>query len=436
MGTAFSDQPYMGGGLVEGIAYYLFWMLDKPIRAGLTWNDILHHRPLMELDDYATGEDVPQWNALLRHWRNDDYWQRQNWYAGTGPRDFATLQISGWFDDDFPGTRANWELMQRNGTGPQRLIIGPWRHGYNTDRALNGFDYGPDAVRDDIWIEKQRWYDRVLGEADADADERRVDYFVLGENRWRQASSWPPEESVPETWYFHSSGEAHRLTYDGILTTGAPVSPEPSDRYRYDPERPPANWHSFDLMESWEDVQSFPYDFKDIEARPDVVTYTSPVLDEDVLVAGDVKVVLYASTDVRDTDWWVHLSDVHPDNRSVRLTVGMLRARFRHLHDPDHQIAGDNFTREELLSGRPGGCGALRDRDPVDSKPVPCGPPNPRGHHECAGQLFVSQLQHRGRRGPRHHRQGWQHGDPPRPGAPEPSRARPSTTRLVIRGSS
>ncbi|NNM34347.1 MAG: CocE/NonD family hydrolase, partial [Gemmatimonadetes bacterium] len=89
MGTAFSDQPYMGGGMVEGMAYYMFWMLDKPVRPGLSWSDILRHRPLMELDDFATGEDIPQWNTMLSHWRNDDYWQRQNWYADPQPRDFG-----------------------------------------------------------------------------------------------------------------------------------------------------------------------------------------------------------------------------------------------------------------------------------------------------------------------------------------------------------
>ena len=104
-------------------------------------------------------------------------------------------------------------------------------------------------------------------------------------------------------------------------------------------------------MESWEDVQRFPYDFKDIEARPDVVTFTSAPLEEDLTVAGFVEVELYASADVLDTDWWVHVSDVHPDDSSVRLTTGILRARFRNLDDPIHQVAGSNFEAESLLSG-------------------------------------------------------------------------------------
>ncbi len=351
MGTAFSDQPYRGGGFVEGLAYYVFWMLDKPILPNRNWSDILHHRPLIDIDHYATGEDIPQWNAFFEHWRNDDYWRRQDWYRSPGPRNFATLQISGWFDDDLTGTQSNWDLMERTSSEPQRLILGPWKHGYNSDRRLNGFDFGVDAIRDDIWLLKQRWYDRFLRGVPNGVDEEKVEYFLLGANEWRTATAWPPSDAEPRSFYFHSDGNASRLTNRGTLTETAPAGAEPPDQYQYDPATPPANWRSFDQMESWEDVQRFPYDFKDIEARPDVVTFTSAPLEEDLTVAGFVEVELYASADVLDTDWWVHVSDVHPDDSSVRLTTGMLRARFRDLEDPIHQVAGSNFEAESLLSG-------------------------------------------------------------------------------------
>ena len=82
-----------------------------------------------------------------------------------------------------------------------------------------------------------------------------------------------------------------------------------------------------------------------------MLTFTTDPLGEDLTIAGDVILVLYAGTDVKDTDWWVHLSDVQPDGESVRLTVGMLRARFRNNDDARYQIDGANFAKEELLSG-------------------------------------------------------------------------------------
>ena len=61
--------------------------------------------------------------------------------------------------------------------------------------------------------------------------------------------------------------------------------------------------------------------------------------------------MLYASTDVKDTDWWVYISDVPPLNESKRLSVGVLRARFRNLEDPTYRVFGSNFEKEELLGG-------------------------------------------------------------------------------------
>jgi hypothetical protein len=353
MGTVFSDQPYMGGSFVEGMAYYMFFMLDEKILPHRTWNEILHHRPLIEIDNFALGKNVPQWDIMMENTTNNDYWRVQDWYRGTHPREFSTLQISGWWDDDFPGTESNWALMDKYGKGPQRLLIGPWKHGYNADRMLNGYRFGADALRDDIALQKQRWYDQLLKGMGSPAADPVATYFVLGSNEWRTATAWPPREAIAEKWYLHSDGHAARLSTVGTLTKAAPTGDEPADRYRYDPANPPPNWMSFDQMMRWEDVQTFPYDMKDIEARPDVVVFSSAPLDRDLTIAGEVTAVLYTSTDVKDTDWWVHLSDLDPQGRSNRITQGMIRARFRHNDDPQHHVFGSNYQTEKLLSGDP-----------------------------------------------------------------------------------
>ncbi len=351
MGTAFSDQPYMGGTFVQGMAYYIFWMLNKKPPPEKNWIDIMRHRPLADIDVYATGEDLESWNQYFDHWLNDEFWQRQNWYRGDHDRNFGTLQISGWFDDDFPGTRSNWAHISRRGTRPNRLLLGPWKHGYNADRKLNGFSFGIGALRDDIWLLKQRWYDHFLKGTDNGVTDRVVDYFVLGENQWRAATAWPPSEARDEQWFFHSTGTANRHPADGRLKTTRPAGDQSPERYVYDPQDPVQNWYSFDLMKNWSDYQSYPYDFKDIENRHDLATYTSAQFEEDLTIAGNVRVILYASTDVLDTDWWAYISDVTPTNESNRLSVGVLRARFRKLDDPIYHIFGSNFEREDLLSG-------------------------------------------------------------------------------------
>ena len=245
----------------------------------------------------------------------------------------------------------NGTLMAKKGTQPNRLLLGPWRHGYNRNRALNGYSYGIGSMRDDIWLLKQQWYDYYLKGVENGVTDNIVEYFVLGTNEWRKASAWPPVEVTPQSWYFHSSGEANSHPANGNLSQEAPVGNEPTEKYSYDPKDPVQNWYSFDLMENWSDVQSFQYDFKDIEARHDVVTYTSALFEEDTTIAGNIKVILYASTDVKDTDWWVYISDVTKDNSSHRLSVGALRARFRKLEDTDYHVFGSNFETEDFLSG-------------------------------------------------------------------------------------
>ncbi|CAN5892447.1 CocE/NonD family hydrolase [soil metagenome] len=352
MGTAFSDQPYWGGTTGEA-ADYVFFMLNQPILANRPWKEILRHRPLRDLDCFATGKDLAQWKTLMDHLRNDSYWQQQDWYHAEVPRDFGSLQISGWFDDDLPGTQSNWALTQRTDTASRHLIIGPWRHGTNNDRALNGFSFGPDALRDDMWLLKQLTYDHFLKAVDNGIAHSKVDYFLLGANSWRTASEWPPAETKPQAWYFHSMGDAQRSLASGTLSTSPPAGGELPDRYLYDPKNPPPNWRSFERKKLPQDVQSFPYDFRKIEARPDVVKFTSAPLEEDLTIACDVMLVLYASTDVRDTDWWVHIADVDSTGKSVRLTTRVLRARFRDAEDKLHHVQGSNYEHETLLSGDP-----------------------------------------------------------------------------------
>ena len=67
MGTAFSDQPYMGGTFVQGLAFYIFWMTDSPLLPGRSWVDVMRYRPLADMDEYATGKDIPQWNNFFKY---------------------------------------------------------------------------------------------------------------------------------------------------------------------------------------------------------------------------------------------------------------------------------------------------------------------------------------------------------------------------------
>jgi hypothetical protein len=70
-----------------------------------------------------------------------------------------------------------------------------------------------------------------------------------------------------------------------------------------------------------------------VEARNDVLVYTSDVLKESVAIAGPVRMKLHAATDGPDTDWFIKLVDVYPNGFAINIAEGILRARFRKGYD-------------------------------------------------------------------------------------------------------
>jgi putative CocE/NonD family hydrolase len=152
-----------------------------------------------------------------------------------------------------------------------------------------------------------------------------AELFVMGENAWRGESEWPLERTEWTPWYLRAGG---------MLSRDAPPGDEPADRYTYDPNDPvPTIGGNNSVLTMTQGAQTpirpGPLDQRVLEARADVLSYTSGVLDRDLEVTGPVEMVLYAASSARDTDFIVRLCDVYPDGRSIFLCEGMLRARYR-----------------------------------------------------------------------------------------------------------
>jgi uncharacterized protein len=137
----------------------------------------------------------------------------------------------------------------------------------------------------------------------------------MGRNRWIGLADWPPADVTYRPLYLAGDAEPGR----GALTFAPPATDDPPDHFRYDPDEPVPS-----LVLGPERP---PTDYRPIEHR--VLTYTSPLLQEDLHVVGPVKAVLYAASSAPDTDWVARLCDVWPDGRSIALCYGILRARYR-----------------------------------------------------------------------------------------------------------
>jgi len=183
-------------------------------------------------------------------------------------------------------------------------------------------EMGPGATMDYYGL-ILAWHDRWLKGIRNGIDEGApVRIFVMGENVWREENEWPLARARPTDYFFRGAGQANTAAGDGRLSTEAPAA-EPEDHYTYDPGRPVV-------------IQNFetpgPFDHAPLQARRDMLVYTTPPLESELEVTGPITVHLWAASSAVDTDFAVTLCDVYPDGKAYNLTPlesGYLRARYR-----------------------------------------------------------------------------------------------------------
>jgi putative CocE/NonD family hydrolase len=143
----------------------------------------------------------------------------------------------------------------------------------------------------------------------------------MGRNQWRDEQQWPLERTKYTPYYFHGEGSANTADGDGKLTTAKPEA-ESVDEFVYDPNDPVPTAGGCNLV----GCPAGPHDQSQVEKRNDVLVFTSEALENELEVTGPVKVILYAASTAKDTDWTAKLLDVYPDGRPFNLCDGILRA--------------------------------------------------------------------------------------------------------------
>lgn len=247
-----------------------------------------------------------------------------------------TFNFGGWYDVFLHDTLENFRIMREQGSTPEarqtKLLIGPWVHGGSSNPVGEknfGFASTPALInmQSDVMSMQLRWFDHFLKQRDTGVlSEAPVKLFVMGANRWRDEQEWPLARATEVRYYLHSAGQANSLNGDGSLSTSAPTE-EPSDHYAYDPAHPVITHGGALLMTP--EYRPGVADQRETEQRPDVLVYTTPVLEQDVEVTGPIMVQLWASSSAPDTDFVARLVDVYPDGYAQNLTDGIIRARYR-----------------------------------------------------------------------------------------------------------
>lgn len=299
--------------------------LEHALAQGLdTW---LAHLPLNECPPLEGLPLVRWYFDHLSHPDDGPYWQALGMATRYAEVDVPMFHIAGWFDFFLGGTLRAFQGVQAHARSEaarraQRLVIGPWVHGpaAASQSQAGEVEFGPEAILD-LHEQRLRWYDYWLkGVANGALDGPPVRAFLMGANRWLELDSWPPAGVTYRPLFLHQrTGPSVGSLNGGGLSFDRPDAPEAPDSFTYDPRQPVPSLIVY--------PQLGPKDHRPVEDR--VLTYTSAVLEADLVVAGPVTAVLHAASSAPDTDWVVRLCDVWPDGRSMSVCDGILRARYR-----------------------------------------------------------------------------------------------------------
>ena len=261
----------------------------------------------------------------LDHPDDGSFWDFANIEAKWDRVRVPSFNFSGWHDEGYGpvGATRNFNGVRQRGATESarqpRLLIGPWVHGEPTlqstkvgDRefgAAAGLDY--DALVLD-WCE---WHLRGIDRGISNQAPVRV--FVMGANRWRESAEWPLPRTSPRTLFLRAGRR---------LTTEPPADGEAPDRYTFDPNAPVEDPHYADGLG--------PHDQRAIEKRPDVLTFTTAPLPDDLEAIGNIEIHLWIASSAPDTDFVARLLDVEPgdDGPAWNLmspTLEVIRVRYR-----------------------------------------------------------------------------------------------------------
>ncbi len=321
----YSDVTYIDGALSVGTAIgWSLEMADPSVGEGAfidweNWNEDRVYRTLPLIDFDGNISIRLEWlRDMIKHPSYGEYWQSTHIDTLKRNCKLPLVTVSGWYDIFITQALDYHADAILQGKPDQHLIIGPWTHGINW---VEGEREIPDNHEYDFELLQIGWYDHWLRNAPKTFELAPIRLYVMGANEWRDEFEWPLARTEYRNLYLHSDGLAH--LGEGTLSWDGPDE-ESEDHFIYDPDNPvPTHGGAllFDMPGCW--------DQRDVEEREDVLVYTSDILEQALEVTGNIRVILYAATDGRDTDWTAKLVDVYPDGRAFNLCDGVIRARYR-----------------------------------------------------------------------------------------------------------
>jgi len=254
------------------------------------------------------GDSVKFWDNMMAHPNYDWFWQNMNIRPHLRNLTPATMVVGGFFDaEDCFGALHVFEAIEKQNPAshPNTLVMGPWFHGgweRGEGQYFGDQDFGQKTslwFRENLELPFFKYY--LKGEGEANLPKAVI--FISGSNEWKKFNQWPPKNTVQKTLYFQPNG---KMAFEAKKTKNSSF-----DEYISDPAAPvpyQAGVQARRTREYMLDDQRF------AERRPDVKTYQTDILREDITLTGPVIADLFASTSGTDADFVVKLIDVFPED--------------------------------------------------------------------------------------------------------------------------
>ncbi|HZV89972.1 MAG TPA: CocE/NonD family hydrolase [Candidatus Binatus sp.] len=320
-----------------------------------TYEWYLRLGPLSNADKNYIHGTLPTWKDFVTHPNYDAFWKQEAMpYVLTKPR-VPNLNVAGWWDqEDAYGPMKIYELLEKNDPDHLNyLVAGPWNHGgwaRSSGKSLGAISFGSDTslyFRQKI---EAPWFAYWLKNKGS-LPLKEALLFQTGSDKWVQFDSWPPKNTQARELYFHEDG---KLSFDAPQA----ATPQSFDSYVSDPAHPvPYRHRPIDMTYPDDHPGGWPTwlveDQRFVDNRPDVLTWQTDELTEDLTLTGSVTAKLFASTTGSDSDWIVKLIDVYPEKypddwklSGYELMVAdeVFRGRFRKSFEKPEPITPDAIT--------------------------------------------------------------------------------------------
>jgi predicted acyl esterase len=309
------------------------------------WEEAFYHLPVEDLMRSVDGPEgifadpapVATGGRMIQRTPNDPAWYRGGLWHDDEGFGVPSLWWMSWYDVSIGPNLALFNHVREQAEDPevaksQYALIAPVGHcafRHSKEETIVG-----ERSMGDARFEYEKltydWFDYWLKGEENEVLQRtpKVQYFLMGANEWKSSSTWPPEGVEMTTYHLASGGRANSLFGDGRLTTDPPAPDGGADSFTYDPMNPVLS-RGGNVCCTGGVITPGSFDQRRVEARQDVLVYSTAPLERGIEVSGPVEITLFVSSDARDTDFTVKLVDVDTEGRAWNLDETIFRARYR-----------------------------------------------------------------------------------------------------------